>query len=658
MGSFLFLAELGTAQSLAPAEGGGLPLGNLVVTVPGDFPTVQQAITAVEGSPDTEVRLATNGTLEESITITRSVTLRAAPGFSPTLRGAGATSTSTIWFRPNVAAGAAPAELRLSGIRLLPRATLTQGNVYCVVEIENRGAGSADVRLSELEIDDPLDAGPDGLCARSVLTGATIDLRIEGSILDLAGGAAEPTHGFRFASRGTLFLSGVSVRIREGWAAGFDVRGPLGQELDFWLEGSAIELEAAAGFGEARVGSILGEVDASLRLSEFHLGAAGPQSFVSGIQATTMSPEGSPQTMRLELDRCSVSADATASASSFLSVAPFAGGAFEVAVGGNLVRGVANAVAFNPQAGIPAASIDASIVHNTIRDTTGSAIRLSGQPGSSQSVRVANNLLVGSGGYGLEITTQGLLTLDEHHNGYFENASGPVSPPFQPGPDAFLGDPLFAGASSRLLPESPLVDAGDDTAASELARDYADDFRRSGRKVDVGAYEQPSTCVASVTASHPGRHGTTAAMAYDLWRSTEFDPWHSGEVWLEVDLGCRGAFSGFRRFLTAGGLAARGSRGAALERVSTSVDGVTWSPLTASETTGWEGYVVSAADAWSEVSYGWSSWLRPLAPVDARHVRFHFESDGDRLHEVELLFGDLLPLFSDGFESGDHAAWS
>lgn len=649
------LRRASAAGAIASAAALAAPAGNLVVTVPGDYPTIQQAVDAMQGIVDAEVRIASDAIFDETVEIGATVALRAAPGFTPSIRGVGASGLRTLRFRPNGGAGDDPIDLTISGLTLLPRAGLAPGNAYTVFEIENDGQAESRVFLDHVRFADPLGGAPDGLALRSVDPAVPNQLHVLASTIELAGGSGSSTRAISFNSHGTAVLSGLDLAIGAGTATGLDIRSPAGGDLDFWLEDATIALAAPADSHSAEALTLSDRVHATLRDNLFLLADTSGAGGVSGIQAVTSS------TLSLVLDRNRfVGSDFTSLGAALLASA-FAPGVVDLRVSNNVVTGVGVGFALNPQSGTPPATVTGSFVGNTVDGTVDDAILVAGQAGSHVDLAIADNLLTHTGRFGLEVSSIGTADLDEHHDGFFANPLGDVSAPFAAGPGARHADPLYvdrAGGDLRLQGASPMLDAGDDGAAADSAYDAAGADRKVGPRVDLGGYETYFPCPATVTTSHPGRHGTNGGMAFDRLRRSSFDSSYDDWQWLQVDFGCVGAFAGLRRFMTRDGLAVEGARILQGEAAETSLDGVVWTPVLAATSTGWQAYVNYLPQAWHSIPYGWSAWLRTVAPVEARYVRYQWDGDNDRLHEVEIQFARPFVLFADDFEGGSTARWS
>lgn len=103
-----------------------------------------------------------------------------------------------------------------------------------------------------------------------------------------------------------------------------------------------------------------------------------------------------------------------------------------------------------------------------------------------------------------------------------------------------------------------------------------------------------------------------------------------------IDLGCTSRVTGVRRNMVKinAALATRTGQG---ESVSVSNDNITFTQLTGSTTFGWGApYVNYVAHAWHSVGYGWSRFLRPNTPIQARYVRFQWDGEFDAVTEVEV----------------------
>jgi hypothetical protein len=94
-----------------------------------------------------------------------------------------------------------------------------------------------------------------------------------------------------------------------------------------------------------------------------------------------------------------------------------------------------------------------------------------------------NNLFTRNGGFAIR-DGSAIRSLD--HNGFFENALGPISSA-GPGPTDLLGDPLYAG-DHRLAPRSPAIDAG---VATEVDVNGPPGGSWNGAAPDLGAWEAP-----------------------------------------------------------------------------------------------------------------------------------------------------------------------
>lgn len=169
-----------------------------------------------------------------------------------------------------------------------------------------------------------------------------------------------------------------------------------------------------------------------------------------------------------------------------------------------------------------------------------------------------------------------------------------------------------------------------------------------------GPVEASPVCPAPVvTGDQPGRYGSHHNNAFDGKENTYFSSSSDNWQWVQVDFGCVSTFSGLQRrmgylkaFDRGLSVAFDGERQWQGETMSWSVDGRSWTFASHAATTGWQQYVPysSARDAWHSVEYGWSDELELNVPVQARYVRFHWDGDGDFLHELDIDFDRAGPL--------------
>jgi hypothetical protein len=139
-----------------------------------------------------------------------------------------------------------------------------------------------------------------------------------------------------------------------------------------------------------------------------------------------------------------------------------------------------------------------------------------------------------------------------------------------------------------------------------------------------------------VTSDQAGQSGTTPMMVFDgnlfTYFKTDYNNWQK----VEIDLGCSRNFSGMRRRITRDGTSESGVRSKQGETVSISSDGVTWEQLTGTNAKGWDSYVNYRPHAWHSIPYGWSAWLRPNTPREARYIRFAWDGNNDVLNEISI----------------------
>ncbi|HUO69804.1 MAG TPA: choice-of-anchor Q domain-containing protein [Solirubrobacteraceae bacterium] len=154
-------------------------------------------------------------------------------------------------------------------------------------------------------------------------------------------------------------------------------------------------------------------------------------------------------------------------------------------------------------------SLEARIVNNTLPyDETG--IGASTEAGVSATLVIANNVIASNSAVGLFLSeVDPATTVTQHHNLFFANATDiAANPSVSPGPGSIMADPLFVGAGDyELKPDSPAIDAGDDSAVptTDLEGNPITDLdgnpRIQGSHVDIGAYETAPEAAATLSAA-------------------------------------------------------------------------------------------------------------------------------------------------------------
>lgn len=131
-----------------------------------------------------------------------------------------------------------------------------------------------------------------------------------------------------------------------------------------------------------------------------------------------------------------------------------------------------------------------NLINNTIADNTRGAILYALQaPGSS--VRIVNTILSGSGAsFDILFTTPAVQRISDLS---LQNCLIDRDPLMAVGQNGNItGDPRFVApldGDYHLLPDSPAINAGDNTAPNLPAIDLGGNPRIAGSAVDIGAYE-------------------------------------------------------------------------------------------------------------------------------------------------------------------------
>ncbi len=141
----------------------------------------------------------------------------------------------------------------------------------------------------------------------------------------------------------------------------------------------------------------------------------------------------------------------------------------------------------------------------------------------------------------------------------------------------------------------------------------------------------------TIASSRAPVSGSSAALAVDHAPTTGLVTGYDNWQYVQIDAGYAFDLRRLRRKMRPGATVPYANRTLQGEQVSYSLDGVTWTTLPTSATTGWERFVAYAPTAWHSVGYEWSPWLSLRTPVRARYLRFHWDGNGptESLDEVE-----------------------
>lgn len=191
--------------------------------------------------------------------------------------------------------------------------------------------------------------------------------------------------------------------------------------------------------------------------------------------------------------------------------------------------------------------------------------------------------------------------------------------------------------------------SGTSSPFAALAEDSAHCYRVRARGVDgeIGPFsrwvsfkigrETIGPCNVSITSSHPGQLGTTAANVIDGNTSSGLQTAHQDWQYVELAFSCEVDFRGLRRYFARNNGDTTGTRIMQGESLSyaTEADGATFSSIP-NYFSGWEQAVAYTDRAWHSVPYGWSPWLRPRNPLRIKKLRFSWDGDYDSLREIGL----------------------
>jgi hypothetical protein len=500
--------------------------------VPTDYPTVQQAVDAVQGTVGALVRIDSNATFSETVTATESVSIEAGIGFSPTIQGTATTCSGfgggcTVSFNP---IDTTAENFTLRGVRLLPRSGATPGSGDRVIQIFNQGDADATLVVDQIIIEDPSNSGADGFNIRKDFSATGVNhVTVTDSSITLGGSPGQSTDAFLMAEGGSLTIDGITLVMTGGDAEGFDIRGNP-ESIIFSLTDSSFTLDAPAGSFTSEVGRLSSNIEATIARNVFRLNS-NDQGFASGIGMGTGLTGTFSSTLGLDANYFLGTGPRTGNA---LSLFPFSDETISVIATNNVVHGMRGGFQFVAQGGDPGGIIDATLTNNTVNGSRNSAVYAEVQDGTLTSLDLFNNLLTNSGECGIELftdTSTGVLNLSADFNGLFANAGGNYCG-VSAGANDIIDNPLYVdapGGDLHLTVGSPMIDHGNNAAPELPATDADGEPRIQNGTVDIGAFEFAQ------------QGGCTRTPGY--WKThSEFGPAPYDDTWAQLPNGASTPF--------------------------------------------------------------------------------------------------------------------
>jgi hypothetical protein len=458
------------------------------VVVPRDYPSIQQAIDATQGRLDAVVRIDSNRVFDETLHIERSIRLEAGPGFQPVIRGRNEACAFTAPGNCTIDVTAPVLEemvVVLAGLRLVPAKSARPGDR--IVQFWDKAGSGPTLSLEETTLDNR-GRGTDGLAVRGGFEDSysTITVRDGTFLLNAPAASARRVTAIDLVGTARLELDRTRVVVGAPVGSGLRLSNPdrgaapeahvvdsafdvavrkSGQRSEHvMVDDGAVELVDNIFFARSTKGAVVVGIS--------HLGRAGRSASLT-VDRNTFRQSGNGET--------------------FAALLQPAAGRFTIGqFSSNVVSRLSSGVVAIPAAGPSAdqgGAVGLRMINNTIDRLAADGLRVTTLPHSNAAIAFDNNLVTRNRGYAVRLEPgSGSIKFDAGWNGFFGNLRGDVTAPYVSLGDV-KADPRHVSIDDlRLRDGSPMIDAGDDEAASELIYDRLGQPRRQGR-VDIGAFE-------------------------------------------------------------------------------------------------------------------------------------------------------------------------
>lgn len=336
------------------------------VIVPTDQPTVQGAVNAA--GPGGTVIINSNAIFNETVIVTRALTIHGGVGFTPTIRGTGMCGPTsivscTLLFTPN---SDAAQMLAVSDVRFLPKSG-ARASGPGVIRIFNRGAGEASAIFTNCTIENPEGFGYLAVDIRRTSCSAGLNhvsfhggsISISGVDESFAGAGA-----FEMAEGGSLEVSNFDLAMSGIDAHAFTLFGTPSAcgGITFTLNDSNIIVGPASPGFNTDIGVLLFDVTATLARNTFQM-VSNSEASASGISAGGGTGQQFSGSITLDANHFFGSGPDAGLA---VRAAPFANGAIVVNATNNVVHSMQEGFALGQNVGNPAGALTATLANNTV----------------------------------------------------------------------------------------------------------------------------------------------------------------------------------------------------------------------------------------------------------------------------------------------------